>query len=76
MKIPDIQEAIDDALAKRGLDQYVDYATYLPQDAPAPTDATHIVSVRSASDPTRKVEIAVKAHGFYAAIADIALGTL
>jgi hypothetical protein len=77
MKIPnlgDIQAAINAQIAARGLDQYVEYVQYLPGDAPAPEDATHTLTLESKSGA--KVQVAIKAKGFYSAIADIALSVL
>lgn len=77
MKIPnlsDIQDTINAQIAARGLGQYVEYVQYLPADAPAPADATHTLTLASASGA--KVQVAIKAKGFYSAIADIALSVL
>lgn len=77
MKIPnlgDIQAAINEQLKARGLDQYVEYVTYLPGDAPAPEDATHTLTLQSKSGA--KVQVAIKAKGFYSAIADVVLQVL
>lgn len=75
MKIPNIQDAIDDQIAKRGLGQYVEYVRYLPADADAPVDATHVLTLASASSGA-KVQVAIKAKGFYASIADVVLGVI
>lgn len=76
MKIPnlaDIQDAINSQIAARGLSQYVDYITYLPGDAPAPEDATHVLTLRS-TRTGGKVEVAVKARGtLYGAAVDVVL---
>lgn len=73
LKGVDIQAALDAAVAKNGLDQFVEYAKYLPQDAPAPNDATHLLSLASAATG-EKVEIALKAKtDLYGTLADIAL---
>lgn len=72
----DIQKALDEALGKYGLTQYVEYARYLPQDAPWPNDATHVLSLTSAATG-EKVEIAVKAKtDLYGTLADVALRLL
>lgn len=72
LKIPNIQDAINDAIAKKNLSQYVEYVQYLAHDTPAPADCTHVLSIASATSG-EKVEFAIKAKGFYAAIADVAL---
>lgn len=77
MKIPnlaDVQVAIDRQIASRGLDQYLEYVKYLPADAPVPDDATHVLTLASQSGA--KVQVAIKAKGFYASIADIVLSVL
>lgn len=77
MKLPDlsdIQDAIDKQIAARGLSQYVDYVKYLPGDAPPPEDHTHLLTLASRSGA--KVQVAIKARGFYAAIVDVALSVL
>lgn len=72
----DIQKALDEVVAKNGLGQFVEYARYLPQDAPAPNDATHFLSLSSAATG-EKVEIALKAKtDLYGTLADIALRLL
>ncbi|WP_291988342.1 hypothetical protein [Luteitalea sp.] len=75
IKLPNIQDAINAQLSRRGLDQYVDYVTYLPADAPAPDDATHILTIASAKTAA-KVQVAIKAKGFYGQMADVVLGVL
>ena len=69
MKIPnisDLQGKLDDALAANGLGKYIEYAKYLPKDAPVPADATHVLSLRStkvdSTDQAPKVEVALKAR--------------
>lgn len=75
MKIPNIQDAINDQIAKRGLGQYVEYVRYLPGDGAAPDDATHVLTLASATSGA-KVQVAIKAKGFYASIADVVLGVI
>lgn len=77
MKIPnlaDVQDAINAQIAQRGLSQYVEYVQYLKADAPVPEDATHTLTLESKSGA--KVQLALKAKGFYGAILDIALSVL
>jgi len=66
MKFPnlsreDIQRQIDEFVEKHA-GQYVESATYLPDDAPAPADA-YVLSLRSPSGD--KVEIALKPKGVF-----------
>jgi hypothetical protein len=65
IKLPnldDLQGKLDATITKAGIREYVEYATYLPKDAPTPDDATHVLSLRSVKTGG-KVEIAIKTSG-------------
>ena len=67
-----IQDIISEQIDKAGLGDYVEYVKYLPADAAPPEDATHVITVASRNG-SAKVEVAVKARGFYAQIANAVL---
>lgn len=78
MKIPnrsDIQDAIDAQILARGLGQYVEAVTYLPLDAPVPPEATHVLTLASATGD-HKVQVAITARRFYGAVVNVALRAL
>lgn len=67
-----VQDIINEQLAKAGLGDYVEYVQYLPGDAAVPDDATHTVTIAS-RDGAHKVQVAIKARGFYAQVANAVL---
>lgn len=72
-KIPNIQESIDDLVQRYGIDDYVESARYLPNDAPVTGDATHVLTLASV-DGKHKVQVAIKAKpGLTAALANSVL---
>ena len=65
MKLPnldDLQGNLNAAIAKHGLGDYIESATYLPKDAPAPEGTTHVLGLHSVKTGG-KVEIAITLKG-------------
>ena len=64
MKIPNVQDAIDQALVKYGANDYVSDVTYLPRDSAPAESATHLLTI-SSKDGVDKVQIAFTPKGMY-----------
>ena len=79
LKLPnldDLQGRLDAAVAKAGIGEYVEYARYLPKDAPVPDDADFVLAFRSAKGPGL-VEVAIRSKGgMVAMLANIGLDLL
>lgn len=63
-KIPDIQDALNQAVAKYGANEYVQDVEYLPNDAPVPAKASHVFTI-STADGSDKIQVAFTPQGIY-----------